>query len=301
MSQVREKKTQVDKTLPPVSELVADREYTMVNRIDLDGNASQIDYRELAAADPHPNPMPVDREGYGSIDTTHYQWASGHSDWLNVRDAVDRYHTGPQRESKFRLLDFGCATGRFMRHAWAFGRDRYDVWGCDFAPANIEWGKRHLTPEMKFILNTSLAHLPFPDGYFDVVTAFSVFTHIDLFEDAWLLELRRITSRDGVLYLTVQNDDTWNVILERPWSLEHLKVANKFEGNMKITDDIFQRPMPQDRIVLKMSADKTYDRNVWVSNKHIREIWGRYFDVVHIAPLAHGRYQTPVILKWKED
>ena len=38
-----------------------------------------------------PIPMPVDREGYCSVEHSSRYWATGYSDWLNVREAVKRY------------------------------------------------------------------------------------------------------------------------------------------------------------------------------------------------------------------
>ena len=211
---VRIKETAIDKTLPPPGHLV-DGQTGMLRYVDLDGQMRERDIGHLAKLDPMPLPMPIDREGYGTAKESFNYWASGHGDWLNVCTAMERHLGSVPCPPLPRLLDFGCATGRFLRHAWVFGKEQVDPWGCDFAPANVQWVKRHLPSEFKVVLNSSSAHLPFPDGYFDVVTGFSVFTHIDQFEEAWLLELRRITSKRGLLYLTIMNEASWGES-ERP-------------------------------------------------------------------------------------
>ncbi len=242
--QVRAKDSALDNVLPPVGELVSDKP-TILSYVNLDGVEQKLDYRHLTAFDPMPIPMPIDREGYGSVETSAQYWATGHGDWLNVSEAIERHvQLDDQNDRRSKLLDFGCATGRFLRHAWAFGSEKIESWGCDFAPANVQWTKRYLTPEIRIFLNTDAPHLPFADEYFDVVTAFSVFTHIDLLEDAWLLELRRITHRRGILYLTIQNEAAWKKVTTRPGSLSHLMRANQVPGNIVVNEELFHSPMP---------------------------------------------------------
>lgn len=296
---VRQKTTDVDNALAPVAQLLSDDNH-LLWYTDLDGQQKQLDFQELSAADPWPLPMPIDREGYCTVEFTPRYWATGHSDWLNVCDAIDRYL--PQRPvegEKLRLLDFGCATGRFLRHAHSFAGDRTDVWGCDFAIENINWVKRYLSEDIKIFLNNANPHLPFPDGYFDVITAFSVMTHIDHFEDAWLLELRRITKPGGLLYLTTQNEATWPLLNERPDSLQHLQQANNIPGNLHVCKELFAGEMPAERIVFRMTDDPFYNCNVWVSSDYVRKNWSRFFDIHHIADNSHTSYQSPVIMSPK--
>lgn len=296
---VRHKPTNWKNVLPPVAELLTDSNST-IWYTDLDGNQVSLDFRELAAADPHPIPMPVDREGYGTVESSPRFWGTGHTDWINVQSAIDRYMPSrPVEGEKLRLFDFGCASGRFLRHVQTFGGDTTDVWGCDFAPENLNWVKQYLPSDIKMLLNNANPHLPFSDGYFDVVTAFSVFTHIDMFEDAWLLELRRITRPGGLLYLTTQNDAAWPLINERPASMEHMQRANLIEGNLPVSEELFANEMPESRIVFRMSSEENYNCNVWVTNQYIHDQWSRYFDVHHIANNAHTSFQSPVIMSPK--
>lgn len=293
---VHHKRTDVDNVIQPVAELIADKR-TKIQYTDLDGQLQTIDYRALTEHDPYPIPMPIDREGYGNVEDSPHHWATGQCDWLNVQSAMDRYLPTRPADQPIRLLDFGCATGRFLRHPALFGGDQIDAWGCDFSPENIQWNKTHLPPTIKTFLNNANPHLPFPDGYFDVITAFSVFTHIDQFEDAWLLELRRITRDDGLLYLTTQNDAMWKIAPTRPSYVKHLAHANKVPSNpVVVTEEMHQQPMPMDRIVFQMSESDVYNCNVWHSDNYLRTHWSRYFDIHHIADTAHGSFQSPVIM-----
>jgi len=291
---VRIKSSDIENTLPPVAVLLGDKEQYL-QYVDLNGEPQKLAYRGLAAHDPWPIPMPIDREDYGTVESSANYWATGYGDWLNVSEALERYVEPEQSDRKLRLLDFGCASGRFLRHAWTFGGEKIDCWGCDFASANIDWMKRYLPGDIKTLLNTDTPHLPFPDGYFDICTAFSVMTHIDSMEDAWLLELRRVTSPK--LYLTIQNEATWTKVADRPGSLDHLMRANSVPGNLEISESLVRNEMPHDRIALRMSREDIYNCNVWHSSDYVKQNWSRYFEILHIANNGHTGYQSPCIMK----
>jgi SAM-dependent methyltransferase len=294
---IHEKATDIGNVLPSVAELVQDREETLQAYRNLDGEIQQFDYRQVAAQDTYAMPMPVDREGYGTVASTPNFWATGHCDWMNVNEAIGRYLKVSKASRPLRLLDFGCASCRFLRHVAVFGGENFDPWGCDFAVENVNWNKRHLPPSIKTFLNNANPHLPFPDGYFDVITAFSVFTHIDHFEDAWLLELRRITRPGGLLYLTVQNDSMWANSSSDEGYINHLSRANKIEGNpIHVTPEIFDAPMPQDRLVFRMSKSSVYNCNVWHQDEYLQNNWGRYFKIHAIANQGHNNRQSPVMM-----
>ena len=296
---IRSKETDLDNILPPVSQLMTDP-FRRLDYTDLDSQAAVLEVDSVMDIDPYPIPMPVDREDYGTVKTSARYWATGYSDWLNVLEAIRRFGAGS--DDFLRYLDFGCASGRVLRHALTSPAIETDLWGCDFAPSNINWMKRHLPSSIKGFINNDNPHLPFADHSFDLVTAFSVFTHIDHFEDAWLLELKRITHPEGLLYLTVQNEATWNRVSERQFLLDRLVEARKISGNsFPINSGMFNEPMPLDRIVIRTTEDINYNCNVWHSTEYIENIWGRYFEVLQVADNAHTSFQSPVILRPKKS
>ena len=286
----REKPTSIDTVLPCVAELCENK--PAIHRyVNLEGEPQVLEFRDLAQQDPYPIPLPVDREGYGTIEHSAQHWATGHGDWLNVKSACEQFLDAAPK----RLLDFGCATGRFLRHAMIF--DNLETHGCDFAPANIEWVHRHLPPEMNVVLNTASPHLSYPDNFFDIVTAFSVFTHIDDGESEWLAELSRIIHPKGIAYITVQNEESWHLVPQRPGMYEHLEKANLVEGNLQVNKELFDSSMPQDRIVFRKSEAKVYNCNVWHSNKFVNENWARRFEILKIAANSHTSFQSVVIMR----
>ena len=66
-----------------------------------------------------------------------------------------------------------------------------EFWGCDLHGPTIAWLDENLSPPMHFYVNDERP-LRHPDGYFDLIYAISVFTHITVDWSAWLLELHRI-------------------------------------------------------------------------------------------------------------
>ena len=162
-----------------------------------------------------------------------------------------------------------------------------ETYGSDLAPANVNWVRRHLPESLNVVENSTDANLPFDDHFFDVVTAFSVFTHIDIGWEDWLAELVRITNPNGLLYITIQNQAAWDKVVDRPGALEHLMRANNIAGNLHVDADIFNQPMPQERIVFRMSNDNVYNCNVWCTDQFVRDQWSKYADVLAIANNAH--------------
>ena len=295
MSQSREKPTRIKQTRPPVSTYLPDHP-TLQPYIDLDGRPQTLEFGELIKQDSFPIPMPVDREGY-LPDHDHRYWASGHTDWLNVQSAINELGVGPQTgNQKIRLLDIGCATGRVLRHVNVFGSG-FEAYGSDLAPANIAWMKRYLPAAIKATSNTTEARLDFPDNFFDVVTGFSFMPHLDEAELDWLQELNRVTHPNGILYLTIANDATWSIGAERESTFHHF---NSVPGNQPFSKSTFTQPLPEDRIVRKMSTRSVYNCFVWHRDAFIESVWGKSVNVCRIADRAHLDYQSVLLARPKK-
>jgi SAM-dependent methyltransferase len=129
--------------------------------------------------------------------------------------------------------------------------------------------------------------LPIPDAQFDVVTAFSVFTHIDELESPWLLELRRILKPGGLLYATIHDESQWPIKSDSV-----LKAINLSENGAHITAD---SPFPAERTAFHFTDGSYYSCNVFHPADHIRNEWGRFFEVIEVRPRDHAA-QSVVLL-----
>lgn len=100
-------------------------------------------------------------------------------------------------------LDFGCGWGRIGRFFLRDFQSR-DMVGVDIDPDMVAFcAGANLPGSFEAIANGQ--PLPFADGSFRLITAYSVFTHLPphLFR-AWLAELMRVLAPGGLLVFTVE-------------------------------------------------------------------------------------------------
>ena len=98
------------------------------------------------------------------------------------------------------LLDWGCGCGRVLRH-WS-GLSRTRVHGCDIDARMVDWCRANL-PFAEVRTTELEPPLPYAAASFDLVYAFSVFTHLaeDL-QHAWIGECLRVLRPDGYFLLS---------------------------------------------------------------------------------------------------
>ena len=227
-----------------------------------------------------PIPHSANREGYFGDYHASY-WLSGLQDYDKVTAACDRLGIHGRR-----YYDFGGSTGRVFRHFYSQDR-RFEVWSSDFKTASFRWNQQHMPSDVRVFLSGFAPPLPVPDANFDVVTAFSVFTHIDELESPWLVELCRIIKRGGLLYATIHDEATWPIKAE-----VLLQAINKSENGAQITAS---SPFPAERTAFHYTDGSYYSCNVFHPTDYIRSQWGRFFDIVDILPREHGA-QSVVLL-----
>jgi SAM-dependent methyltransferase len=88
------------------------------------------------------------------------------------------------------ILDWGCGCGRVLRHWSSLPQTR--VCGCDIDARMVEWCEEHL-PFAEVAVTALAPPLPYEDETFDLVYAFSVFTHLsEELQHAWMAECFRI-------------------------------------------------------------------------------------------------------------
>jgi SAM-dependent methyltransferase len=261
-------------------------------RITFDGIMMERPLTSYVAEDTYPIPATADREGY--YGSRHYDyWLSGLKDYLGIKQAAHK--CGVLLTEGSRVLDFGCASGRVLRH-FLCHEEGLDLWGVDINLRHVEWIRRFLPPSVKVFQNTILPTLPIEDNTVSVVCAFSVFTHIDTLETAWLAELRRILHKGGIAYVTIHGDHTWQTTTpSRPFYKDLMKVKSCIR-DYDITPELFEKPMPAERVVLRWSTSMTTAANVFHSRDYLQNVWGRFFDVADIIQEGH-EYQDVVVLR----
>jgi len=121
--------------------------------------------------------------------------------WKIVRGYAER--AGIPLGRGRRVLDFGCGWGRMVRF---FLRDLpgEDVWGADVGRDMIALCRQHFrTGRFELVQPTPPTALP--AASFDVVYAYSVFSHLnEAVSLAWIEEMARVLKPGGVLLVTTQ-------------------------------------------------------------------------------------------------
>lgn len=220
------------------------------------------------ARDQLPLPTTAGREGYHG--PNHYRyWKSGIVDYMNVRAAAAAADVEVNR-----VFEFGAATARVLRN-FALQDDGVEAYGADINKRHVDWVNTYLSDAgMVMFQNHSIPQLPFEDNFFDVVTAFSVFTHIEVFDITWLLELRRVLRPGGIAWITFMTDQTWAEMTE-DWPAYH-GIKNHPDFEMQWAKPTFDEP----RRVFRWRADRSYSSNVFVHFDYIRNTLGRVMPII---------------------
>jgi SAM-dependent methyltransferase len=164
-----------------------------------------------------------------------------------------------------RVLDFGCGAGRTLRQ-FAHEAGAGHFWGCDIDEASIAWLDTHLSPPFAVFVNGQQPPLPRDDASFDLIYAVSVFSHMARGWSAWLLELRRVLTDDGLLVVTFMGEGQARWLTGKAWDEKRTGMA------------VYGADNPLD------DGGPMVLHSPW----WIREHWGRAFEILELVPYGFG-------------
>jgi SAM-dependent methyltransferase len=162
-----------------------------------------------------------------------------------------------------RVLDFGCGAGKVLRH-FAPEATIAEFTGCDIHAPSIDWLQRNLSPPFNFFHCSEEPKLPQPDGYFDLIYAISVYTHLTDRWAEWLLEHHRVLAPNGLLMASFLGEGMIELLIGERWDENKIGMNTLWAG--KPWDD---------------GGPITLHSPWW-----LRAHWGRAFEVVRIVPHA---------------
>jgi SAM-dependent methyltransferase len=244
---------------------------------------------DLSALGPPPSPSLMLRvTGSNEAD---YFYADGERTFSDIVAAAERRIP---LERVRRLLDWGCGSGRLASHFLADGRVG-EVYGVDIDGEAVDWCRRAL-PRGHFQKTEPHPPLPFPDRTFDLIVAYSVFTHLDRnLQKTWLAELKRILAPRGLLLATVHGEFAAQFVFpdrmpRTPKERRRIAfgLSSIIEGG--IIDSIEDR-------ALGGVAPEGYYRGVFQTRPYTLKEWSPILRVVEYREAAVGNYQDLVVLK----
>ena len=266
---------------------------TPVHSTSFEKITREFDLRECISRDSMRIPALEDREHYHPGREYDY-WLSGLRDYFRVAQELER--TGSPLSSGQSIFELGAASGRVLRHFIAQDDNDYKIFASDMNSNHVEWILRYFPPCVRAFETSVFPSLPLEDNSIDLAMAFSVFTHIDEFEMAWIMEIRRILKPGGVAFLTFQSDRTWETLNEDHFLYQHLK-SNEYKlGGCRIDPGLFNRPMPREKVVYRFMDNNVYNTVVFTSSDYVRSRWGRCFNRLDLLPCAH-EFQDVALLR----
>ena len=100
------------------------------------------------------------------------------------------------------VLEWGCGVSRAIRHFPEYASAGSTFFACDINARMIEWNKRNIEK----VTFETIHYIPptnYPNDSFDLVYAFSVFTHIEKnLQQNWINEISRIIKPGGIFLFT---------------------------------------------------------------------------------------------------
>lgn len=178
-----------------------------------------------------------------------------------------------------KVLDFGTGWGRMARLLWGdIGAD--SIFGVDVDPELVAVAK-HLGGPGAFSCIEPKGRLPYPNSTFDLIVAYSVFSHLpEMIAKHWMAELSRVAKSGCVFVYTTESRRFLDFILEIPdnspseW---HQGLA-KFKGSVP---PLLRKFDHDEFCYIPTSGGDHLSGDVYgdavVPESYIEKKWGKYF------------------------
>jgi SAM-dependent methyltransferase len=194
--------------------------------------------------------------------------AVGRDSRTTILELLESGGTGFSFKGK-RVLDFGCGSGKVMRHFLAEAAD-CELCGCDIDERSVDWINAELHPPLSAFANGEAPPLDQPSSSFDLIWSVSVFTHLTDHWAGWLAELHRVLKPGGLAIISFLGGAMYEVWNDEAWDPDRIGMTVLNHG--------------QD---WELGGPTVFHSPWW-----LREHWGRAFEIVEmregIAPREHG-------------
>jgi SAM-dependent methyltransferase len=236
----------------------------------------------VVPGEPFALPPPVCRPGYSPDDDQRYlHW--GRSDHDVIIDVIKKHYG---LKPGMAILDFGCSSGRVLRH---FFKEQQELgWklvGTEIQAYLVEWMRRHFPNEIEVLCGTTYPHLPFKDNSLDVIYGISVFTHTKYLWDMWLAEFKRVLKPGGLVIQTMQ--------CEVAWAFYH---THRNEGWVRDGHPTWMLEKPEMEEDYFLYGDGLISQTFFKADV-VKRYWGRYLEIVDFLAPPEFSYQNWIVGK----
>lgn len=213
-----------------------------------------------------------------------------------VKDVCARH--GVPVQPGTRILDFGVSWGRIIRF-FLKDVDPQDLHGVDTS-ADFLAAARETGVPGQLHQTTALGRLPYDDGGFDLVYAYSVFTHLpERVQDHWLGEIARTLKPGGLLVATVEPPRFLDYFAPldpadtrlHPW---HASMARKIQADPGMKARLQSTGFVY--IPDRDGVDEVYGDCVMTPG-YAREHWGRFLEVRDFLDDPNRFWQAVVVAR----
>ncbi|MGC1421173.1 MAG: class I SAM-dependent methyltransferase [Terracidiphilus sp.] len=250
-------------------------------------------------------PVPPNSRMRGtSSNTIRHYYESGLTTSLPIMTAA--YIEGLNLRASADVLDFGCGVGRQLLH---FKRNfpNLKLHACDVNNRSIEF-MQSAYPNVDSYTSEFLPPLKYPDLKFDLIYSVSIFSHINIRDQAlWLKELARITRPGGVCCLTILGEYA-QALLSKPSSgKQYSDEVRALEEEGFFYKGYFEgKPKPEYMKAVEqfwnvgsnlIGIDEDYGRTYY-SERYVRQHWNNdSFEFRQWIPGIIDNLQDLVVLK----
>jgi SAM-dependent methyltransferase len=150
-------------------------------------------------------PKPGEEDLKQAYDDSYYGTAETKFKWKAVENTIEYFRKQRARKMKrllqtgAKVLDIGCGNGRYLMHLAGMGD--YELHGTELAGGSAQ--RASAIKDIKLFIGR-FEQAAYPDKYFDSISLYHVFEHLEEPVSA-LDEISRIIKEDGVLVLSFPN------------------------------------------------------------------------------------------------
>lgn len=221
----------------------------------------------------------------------------GRLDYETFRQAIERHATAPL--PALSVLDFGAGCGRILAHFVPAGPR---LAASDVDPTAVAY-LRSAWPQVDSRVNASEPPLPYEAERFDVLYAFSVWTHLPPAAQAcWLAEVGRVLRPGGLALITTLGFYGLELLnhsaapLEAEWRSVSADDLRR-EGVIYHEYAVLGQPLPEKELFSGIQG--SYGVSVH-DPAYLRRAWAAGFEVVEIVERAMHGHQDLVLLRRRQ-